>query len=201
MADKTKQDLLLEKRDIQLEINKLAAEKHVVEDQLRGLFAAAGEARVRKERLDAESKAIKQHTDDLQESHSAFIEDVRLSLRFAEDVVAKGREAINALNAEFDTQKKNLEEIRDEQDALEESITKRKKDTAVIVKDLNIYADRLTAAYSLNMPNRKVVVGDINAVNKTEDAPEEPKEDPSEPINRDDIPEIPGFDMSKIVVG
>jgi len=191
------QELLDEKLKIQLEINRLKNDLYILRTKAKEMFEAAGEARQRKDRLEEEAEEIKVNIGDLKESHTVFVTEIHESLRFVEKTLETGTGHLKELNGEFDKASEMLESVRDQQGALEKEIEARKKATRVIVRDLNIYADRLTEAYKFNLPNRKVVVGDIEKVNGPA---EEPKPVEKVDIDRKDIPEIPGFDMSKIVI-
>ncbi len=161
MPRKTKQDVLIEIRDIQLESNKLTAERNVLADDIKVLFEAAGEATVRKENVEKEIASLSVQVDELKEAYSSYVDGIRENMRGAHEMLTFAIGASRDACTKLEELNDSIASLKTAKKSLEDEIQARKDATKIIGHDLDIYADRLTEAYKLLEPNRKVVVGSL----------------------------------------
>lgn len=160
---KTKQEIQKEILEVQLEKNRLDAELNVLKDDTRQLYEAIGEANGRKKEIEKTIEALEAETSEVAKKYGDLIDDVRNGMRASHDLAQNAIQTVYTISGVISTMLGDLNVMREEKQALEKEIIARREATKVVLKDLDVYADRLTKAYEMNMPNQKVVIGSKKA--------------------------------------
>lgn len=151
---------MLEIRDLELEKNKLAAERDVLAQDVRVLYGNLGEARVRKDILDGQIEDVLARKDEIAEMFQELVNDTRDAMQAVHEFIRSSLATLQEVTGAFEQQSEALRDLEAEKQVIEDEIVERRKLTKQTLKDLDIYADRLTKAYEMIKPNQKIVVGD-----------------------------------------
>jgi chromosome segregation ATPase len=154
-----KQELMKEIRDISLDKNRLSAEKSVLEQDTKELYEVLQEGRKQKESLQKAIKALEQEAEEVKTGFESFVDEVREGMRHAHDMAQYASEIVKKASDVISSMLGNITELEAEKQSVEAEIVVRREMTKQKLKDLDIYADRLTKAYEMIMPDQKIVIG------------------------------------------
>jgi chromosome segregation ATPase len=154
-----KQELMKEIRDISLEKNKLSAEKSVLEQDTKELYEVLQEGRNQKESLQKAIQALEQEAEEVKTNFCSLVDETRGGMRHAHDMALNATETVKKASDVISSMLGNITELEAEKRAVEGEIVIRREMTRQKLKDLDIYADRLTKAYEMIMPDQKIVIG------------------------------------------
>jgi DNA repair exonuclease SbcCD ATPase subunit len=166
MSKKSKQDVLeeienlnSEIRELALEKNKIIVERDILTSDIRTIYENLGEARARKEEIEKEIKTVEREKNEITRSFTNLVNETREAMHAIHEHIQSG---IGALQSSIEAMKDistDLSILREQKRSMESDIAERRRLVRATVKDLDVYAERLTKAYEMNLPRQKIVIG------------------------------------------